>query len=36
MMPEMPFIGDRRRLGAVRNTWSQAFEFRAKIDSVWR
>jgi len=35
-MPEMPDFGDRTGLRPARISQSQAFEFRAKIDAVWR
>jgi len=36
MMPEMPVFGDRQRLRLMRIAQSQAFEFKAKVEGVWR
>jgi hypothetical protein len=35
-MPETPVLGDRRPAGTARNAESQALEFKAKIDAIWR
>jgi len=35
-MPELPVFGDQQGGRAIRMAYSQALEFKAKIDGVWR